>query len=105
MDKTQFARETGSEEIDLGQFIDDDDGDLEEEKENDAYDEFDTSTSLVQTTPIQQRSTILKENSMTKPSEIYSSSRSNISYTTKEKPSIDINFLCKIFSNNHMFIL
>ncbi|CAF3787006.1 unnamed protein product [Rotaria sordida] len=85
LNKTKFARETGSEEIDLGQFVDDDD----EEKENDVCDDFDVSTSLLQTPSTLQASINSKENPMDKPSESYSSSRYSITYAIKDKASID----------------
>ncbi|CAF3116780.1 unnamed protein product [Rotaria sp. Silwood2] len=44
MDKTKFARKHDSEEIELEQFIDDDE---DEEKENDVHDNFDISTSVL----------------------------------------------------------
>jgi U3 small nucleolar ribonucleoprotein component len=88
MDKTKFAHETGSEEIDLGHFLDDDD---EEEKENDVYEDFDTLTTPVQTSSTPQRSNNLKEKSMNKSFENHSSSsRSSATCTTKNKPIMGI---------------
>ncbi|CAF3035053.1 unnamed protein product [Rotaria sp. Silwood2] len=86
MDKTKFAREHDSEEIDLGQYIDDDD--VDEEKENDVHDNFDISTSVLHMSPAKNNSINSKENSMDKLSECYSSSKYNITYTKKNKPSI-----------------
>ena len=64
MDKTKFARETGSEEVDLGQFVEDDD----EEKENETYDGFDSPVRVAQ--PL--KSIGSKEYPTAKVSEIYS---------------------------------
>lgn len=88
MDKTRFARETGSEEVDLGLFMDDDD----EEKENDVYEDFDTPTPAMQTLATTQRSTVFKENSMNKSFDVHSSSRSSTTHVMKEKLGNVINF-------------
>lgn len=78
MDKTNFARETGSEEIDLGQFVEDE----EEEKENEAYVDFDTPVRTTQCLkPINS-----KECSTAKISEMYSPSPSNSTFKTTNKP-------------------
>lgn len=91
MDKTRFARETGSEEVDLGLFMDDDD----EEKENDIYEDFDTPAPAVQTLSTAQRSIVSKENPMNKPSDVHASSRSSITYTPKGKLGNIINISVK----------
>ncbi|CAF1655497.1 unnamed protein product [Didymodactylos carnosus] len=83
LNKTKFSRETGSEEIDLGNFIDAED----DEKENEEQDELDL-------TLMPQRSTNSKEISTNKASESYSSSRSNFdtmynSPTTSKKRQHD----------------
>ncbi|CAF4290728.1 unnamed protein product [Rotaria sordida] len=71
LDKTKFARQTGSEEIDLGNFIE-----SEDEKENQEQD-LDMPTSLVQTLSTPQGSTTSKENlTNNKLFQSYSSSRS-----------------------------
>jgi hypothetical protein len=106
MDKTKFARETGSEEIDLGQFVDDDEE--EEEKENDVYDDFDVSTSVMQTSSTIQKSISSKENSVDKPLESYSSSRSNITHIAKDKPYLGREFshyiYLTIYINIYLFV-
>ncbi|CAF3337080.1 unnamed protein product [Rotaria sp. Silwood2] len=87
MDKTKFARETGSEEVDLGNFFDDDEKEEkenQEQKQKQKQDDFDFSTSHVRPSPSSQRSTIEKESSKNKPSESYCSSRSSINYTTHD---------------------
>ncbi|CAF0773384.1 unnamed protein product [Rotaria sordida] len=83
LDKTKYARQTGSEEIDLGNFVD-----SEDEKENQEQD-LDMPTSLVQTLSTPQGSTASKENSNNKLSQSYSSSRSSIIHTTNDKPLIN----------------
>ena len=100
MDKTKFARETGSEEVDLGQFIEEE----EEEKENDICDDFDAPMSPVRVTSKSHRSTSSKENPTTTTSEIYSSSRSNIMYKTNDKPSNRIVFSREIQLRKNTFI-
>lgn len=84
MDKTKFAREHGSEEINLDHFVEDDD----EEKENDVYDNFDMSPSTLCISPVRENSNNSKENSMHKASETYPSCKSSITSTKKNKPII-----------------
>ncbi|CAF3744588.1 unnamed protein product [Rotaria sp. Silwood1] len=83
MDKTKFARQTGSEEIDLGNFFD-----SEDEKENEESD-LDMPTSLVQTLSTSQGPAVLKENSTEKLSQSNPSSRPITIHTTNDKPLIN----------------
>ena len=86
MDKTKFAREHDSEEVDLGHFIYDDKE--REEKENELLDNFDISTSVMHMSAAEKNSINSKENSMDKLSDSYSSSKCSINQAKKNKPSI-----------------
>ncbi|CAF2810087.1 unnamed protein product, partial [Rotaria sp. Silwood2] len=83
MDKTKFARQTGSEEIDLGNFFDSEDD--KENKEQDLY----MPTSLLQTLSTPQGSTVSKEYSTDKLSQNNLSSRPTTIYTTNDQPLIN----------------
>ena len=86
MDKTKFGRETVSEEVDLRNFVDDE----EEEKENREQDDFGISGPLVQMSSTPQKPAISKEISTNTSVESYSSFRSSTTYTTMDKSYIGI---------------